>query len=92
MSAREERLAALSSRAEGERQALARSVGEARLRFEEKRERVLSLGFWAGALAAGATSAYRLFGRNSLSARLGRWGTGTSILVWLLRLFFRLFR
>jgi hypothetical protein len=45
-----------------------------------------------GTLAAGATSAYRLFGRNSLSSRLGRWSTGTSILVSVLRLLFRLFR
>ena len=92
MSAREERLAALSARAEAERQDLARSVEDVRRRIAEKRARYATFGFWAGTLAAGATSAYRLFGRNSLSARLGRWGTGTSILVWLVRLFFRLFR
>jgi hypothetical protein len=92
MSLREERLASLSARALEERQELAREVEQMRRRIDEKRRRFASIGFWAGTLAAGATSAYRLFGRNSLSARLDRWGTGTSILVWALRLFFRLFR
>ena len=92
MSLREERLASLTARAEEERQALARAVADVRTRIEEKRERFTSIGFWTGTLVAGATSAYRLFGRNSLSARLGRWSTGTSIVVSLLRLLFRLFR
>ncbi len=92
MSAREQRLASLSARAQEERRDLAREAEQLRVRFDEKRRRFASIGFWAGTLAAGATSAYRLFGRNSLSARLSRWGTGTSILVWLARLFFRLFR
>lgn len=92
MSLREERLASLSVRAVEEREALARAIADVRTRVDEKRERFTSMGFWMGTLVAGATSAYRLFGRNSLSARLGRWSTGTSILVSLLRLLFRLFR
>jgi hypothetical protein len=92
MSAREERLAGLSARAERDRQALATAVVDLRMRIEEKRARWTSLGFWAGTLVAGATSAYRLFGRNSFSARVSRWSSGTSILVSLVRLLFRLFR
>ncbi len=92
MSAREERLSALSIRAEGERRDLAAAIDEVRAHAEAKYERVTSLGFWAGTLAAGATSAYRFFGRNSLSARVDRWSTLGSIVVAVLRFLFRLFR
>jgi hypothetical protein len=92
MSSRVERLTELSARAERERQELADAVTDVRERVEEKRERWTSIGFWAGTLAAGATSAYRLFGRNSFSARVNRWNTLGSILFALTRFLFRLFR
>jgi len=37
------------------------------------------------------TSTYRLFGRNTLSARVNRWSTLGSILVSIARFLFRLF-
>lgn len=92
MSAREERLAELSARAERERRELATAILDARERFEEKRRRWTSFGFWAGTLAASATSAYRLMGRNSFSARLNRWSMLGSIVVAVGRFLFRLFR
>ena len=92
MSARDARLSALSLRAERERRDLTAAIDDVRVNAEAKYERVTSLGFWAGTLAAGATSAYRFFGRNSLSARVNRWSTLGSILVAALRFLFRLFR
>jgi hypothetical protein len=92
MTARDERLAELSARAERERRDLAVAIEELRIRVEEKRARWSSLGFWAGTLTAGVTSAYRLFGRRSFSARVNRWSTLGTILVALVRFLFRLFR
>jgi hypothetical protein len=92
MTAREERLAELSARAERERRDLASAVEELRIRVDEKRRRWSSLGFWAGTLTAGATSAYRLFGRRSFSARVNRWSTLGTVLVAVVRFLFRLFR
>jgi len=89
---RPDRIAALRARGEIERHELAAAVDEARGEAEAKFERVSSLGFWAGTLAAGATSAYRFFGRNSLSSRVNRWSTLGTILVAVLRFLFRLFR
>ena len=90
--AREDRLSVLSARAEVERRELAAAVSEVRVHAEEKYRRVSSLGFWAGTLAAGATSAVRFFGRNSLSSRVHRWSTLGSIVVAVARVVFRLFR
>jgi hypothetical protein len=92
MSARQERLAELSARADRERRELAAAVRDLRRDIEQKRARWSSIGFWAGTLVAGATSAYRLFGRNTLSARLTRWSTLGSIVVPIVRFLFRLFR
>jgi hypothetical protein len=92
VSAREERLAELSAKAETERRDLAAAILDARERFEEKRRRWTSFGFWGGMLAASATSAYRLMGRNSFSARVNRWSMLGSILVAIGRFLFRLFR
>lgn len=92
MTRHEERLTELFARAERERQELSAAVVEVRRQVEQKRARWSSFGFWAGALMAGATSAYKLFGRNSFSSRLGRWSTGSSILIAVVRFLFRLFR
>jgi hypothetical protein len=92
MSTREERLSLLAARGEGERQELAAAIDEVRVYAEAKYRRVTSLGFWAGTLAAGATSAYRFFGRNSFSARVHRWSTLGSLTVSVLRFVIRLFR
>ena len=92
MTSGDQRLAELSARADRERRDLATAVEELRTRFEEKRGRWSSLGFWAGTLTAGAVSAYRLFGRRSFSARVSRWSTLVTILVAVARFLFRLFR
>jgi len=92
MSTREERLSLLAARGERERQELAAAIDEVRVQAEAKYRRVTSLGFWGGTLAAGATSAYRFFGRNSFSARVHRWSTLGSLTVSLLRFVIRLFR
>ena len=92
MNTREERLAALSARAEGERAELASAIGEVRVRVEEKRARWTSLGFWTGVLVTGATSMYRTFGRNSFSSRVDRWSKMGSLGLGAARLLFRLFR
>jgi len=91
MNARDLRLAELSTRAVREREELANAVRDVRLRIEEKQARFRSLGFWAGLLVSGVTSTYRLFGRNTLSARVNRWSTLGSILVSIARFLFRLF-
>jgi predicted alternative tryptophan synthase beta-subunit len=92
MTARDERLAALSARAASEREDLAGAVFEVRRAFEEKRARWTSIGFWTGVLVSGATSAYRLFGRNSFSTRVDRWSKMGSLGVAVGRFLFRLFR
>jgi hypothetical protein len=91
MSPREVRLAELSTRAVAEREELASAVREVRQRIDEKQKRLRSLGFWAGLLVSSMTSTYRLFGRNTLSARVNRWSTLGSILVSIARFLFRLF-
>jgi hypothetical protein len=92
MSSREERLSLLALRAAREREELAAAIDDIRTQAETKYRRITSLGFWAGTLAAGATSAYRFFGRNSFSARVHRWSTLGSLTVSVLRFLIRLFR
>jgi hypothetical protein len=92
MSSPAERLALLSARAEIERGDLAAAMIDLRREAESRYRRITSLGFWAGTLAAGATSAYRFFGRNSLSSRVNRWSAAGSIVVSILRFLFRLLR
>jgi hypothetical protein len=91
MSPREVRLAELSTRAVAEREELSSAVRDLRQKIEEKQKRLRSLGFWTGLLISGVTSTYRLFGRNTLSARVNRWSTLGSILVSIARFLFRLF-
>ena len=92
MSAREERIDALRSKAGIERAALADAVFEVRRRVEEKRARWTSVGFWTSVAVSGAASAYRLFGRNSFSSRVDRWSKAGTLGLAVGRLLFRLFR
>jgi hypothetical protein len=92
MTPHEARLAELSARADLERRDLAMALEDFRIRVDRKRERWSSAGFWAATLTAGATSAFRLFGRRSFSARVNRWSTVGTILVAVARFLFRLFR
>jgi hypothetical protein len=69
---RSERIDGLRRRGEFERDTLAREVAGLRDVIDEKRARWKTAGWIAGIAAAAWTIGYRLFGKNSLSARLGR--------------------
>lgn len=92
MNGREAKLAELSARAQRDRDDLAAAVADLRERLEEKRARWTSRGFWAGTLAAGAVSAYRMLHRDSLSSRVARWSSAASTTLAIARLLGRLFR
>ncbi len=85
MSKRQERIAALLSEAESERELLAKAVLEIRDEVEQRRTQWRVASLVAGGLAAAGTMAYKLFGKSSLSARLGRIATVASLAVGLLR-------
>jgi hypothetical protein len=77
---RAERIEGLRRRGEFERDVLAREVGRLRDDLAERRARWKTAGLVAGGLAAAWTVGHRLFGRNSLSAKLGRLSSVASVL------------
>ncbi len=81
MNDREERLIALSRRAAWEREDLATNVREAKAEAGAFRQRWRFAGLAASGLAAAATAAWKLFGRNSLAARAGRIASAASLLI-----------
>lgn len=81
MSDREERLIALTRRAAWEREDLAAALREAKAEATAFRQRWRFAGFAASGLAAAATAAWKLFGRNSLAARAGRVASAASLLI-----------
>lgn len=85
-------LAELSAKAALDREDLAAAISDLRERVDEKKARWSSRGFWAGMLAAGAVSAYRMLHRDSLSSKVARWGSAASTTVTIARLLGRLFR
>ncbi len=92
MRKRKEQVAALLSRGESERAVLARALAEIRGEVERRRAQWRLASLLASGLAAGATVAYRLFGKSSLSSRLGRMAQATSLVVGLARAALRLRR
>jgi hypothetical protein len=94
MNEREQRLAALTRRAAWEREDLATTLAELRADAHSFADRWAFAGRTAAGLAAAATAAWKLFGRNSPAARAGRIATAASLLlgigrgVWKLRRFF----
>jgi formate/nitrite transporter FocA (FNT family) len=72
MSKREERIEGLRRRGEFERETLAREVAEMTEEAERRKSRWKTVSLLAGGAAAAGTVAYKLFGRSSLSAWLGR--------------------
>jgi hypothetical protein len=78
---REERLAALARRAAWEREDLATALGEIRAQVSAFRDRWGFAGRTAAGLAAAATAAWKLFGRNSLAARAGKVASAASLLL-----------
>lgn len=80
MSARSERIDSLCRRAEHERETLALEIVGLREEVEDRRSRWKRLGLLAGGAAAAGTVAFKLFGRNSVSARFGRLASAASML------------
>ncbi len=81
----EEKIGALRARASGERARLADAIAEARLEADSFRKRWRLAGWAASGLAAAATAAWKLFGKNSLAARAGRIASAASLLLGLSR-------
>ena len=90
--ARAERLAELSRRAECEREILVAALADVSEDVRSRRATWKIAGMAATALAAGGTAAWRLFGKSSHAARIGRAASGASILLGVGRAFFRLRR
>jgi len=78
---REERLAALERRAAWEREDLSTALAEIREDTVAFGERWGFAGRTAAGLAAAATAAWKLFGKNSLAARAGRIASAASLLL-----------
>ncbi len=92
MSGPEERIAALVRRGESEREDLAIAVLEAHDEIERRRAQWKAASMIATGLAAAGTVAFKLFGKASLAARLGRAASAVSLLVGLARGFQRIRR
>jgi hypothetical protein len=81
MTPHEERLANLRRRAEFERDDLAASLREMKLEADDFRHRWRFAGLAASGLAAAGTVGWKLFGRNSLAAKAGRFASAASLLI-----------
>jgi hypothetical protein len=87
MTSREERIAALVARGEQEREDLAAATIEIRAEVERRKAQWRAASFLATGLAVTGTVVYRLFGKSSLSAQLGRAASVASLLMGLFRFF-----
>ena len=85
MTEREEQLAELVERGEREREALANATLEIRSELERRRAQWKAASVLATGAAVVGTVAYKLFGRNSFSARLGRSASVVSLVLGLVR-------
>ena len=72
MSGSTERLETLRRRAAGEREDLAVALAAARADILSLKQRWRFAGWAASGLAAAAVGGWKLFGRNSLAARVGK--------------------
>jgi hypothetical protein len=79
--ASQERIETLVRRGEAQRHELAEAVEEIRAEIERRRTQWRIAGLVAGGLAAGATAAYKLFGKGSLAAKVGRYSSAASLLL-----------
>jgi hypothetical protein len=89
---RSERLRKLTRRAASERDRLADAVGGVVADVRRRRTVWKVAGLAATSIAAAGTAAYRLFGKSSPAARIGRAASATSILLGLGRAFLRIRR
>jgi hypothetical protein len=85
MTSREDRIAALVARGDQEREDLAAAIVEIRSEVERRRTQWKAASLLATGLAVTGTVVYRLFGKNSLSARLARGASVVSLVVGLAR-------
>jgi hypothetical protein len=85
MTSREERLALLVEQGRREREALENATLEIREELERRRAQWKTASVLATGAAVVGTVAYKLFGRNSFSARLGRSASVVSLLLGLVR-------
>ena len=90
MTDREDRIAALVARGRQEREDLAAATIEIRAEVERRKAQWRAASFLATGLAVAGTIVYKLFGRNSLSAQLGRAASVASLLMGLFRFFQRI--
>lgn len=77
---RADRIEGLRRRGEFERDTLAREIAGLRGVIHEKKARWKTIGWIAGIAAAAGTVGYKLFGKNSLSAKIGRMTSAAQIL------------
>ncbi len=85
-----DRLNELARRAERQREQLVSSLSEVAGDVREHRTRWKIAGMTVTGIAAAGTAAYRLFGKSSPAARIGRAASATSIVLGLGRAFLRL--
>jgi hypothetical protein len=85
MTSAEDRIAALVARGAREREDLAAATVEIRAEVELRRAQWRAASLLATGIAVTGTVLYRLFGRNSLSAQLGRAATVVSLVMGLVR-------
>jgi hypothetical protein len=85
MTNRDDRLALLVERGQREREALENATLEIRQELERRRAQWKAASMLATGAAVVGTVAYKLFGRSSFSARLGRTASVVSLLIGLAR-------
>jgi predicted alpha/beta-fold hydrolase len=90
MTSQEDRVAALVARGRQEREELAAATIEVRAEVERRKAQWRAASFLATGIAVTGTVLYRLFGRNSLSAQLGRAASVVSLVMGLYRFFQRI--
>jgi hypothetical protein len=77
---RADRIEGLRRRGEFERDTLAREIAGLRGAIDEKKARWKTIGWIVGIATAAGTVGYKLFGKNSLSAKIGRLTSAAQIL------------
>ncbi len=82
----------LVRRGEIERRALVEAVEGISDEIHRRRTQWRIAGLVAGGIAAAVTGAYKLFGKESLAAKVGRYSTAASLLLGLTRAALRLRR
>jgi hypothetical protein len=85
MSASQERLADLVALGRQQRLALVDHVTGVRNELEARRTQLRVAGWLATGLAAAITASFKLFGKRSLAAKVGRYSSTASLLLGLVR-------